>query len=237
MKKTIIASLLVLLTAPFALAQTESRTSVYIGAEIEKEFSKKLSAELEAQGRFCPDKSSQDFLLTPSIEFAPIKYFSLGAEYRLEMEHEDGAESQWSGRFGAFAKAKYSLENFKMEARLKYCNYSEDYLEDGNLQYLRTKFQLAYKIKPLKLTPYASYEIFYNLTRDPRKVDKDRYTVGVKDKVSKHHTIGFEYQLEEKFNRVSRKGNPKNDINNNIFSFYYRYTLPRKKNESQKTKD
>ena len=110
--RTALALLLLLtftLTTTSASAQeTESRSHLYLGAGIEKEFSKKLSAELDFQGRFGLTKTYQDFLITPKIEYSPLKFVAVGAEYRATLSHEDGEDSEWSGRFGTWVKAKWS---------------------------------------------------------------------------------------------------------------------------------
>lgn len=233
MKKNIIFLPLFLSFLTAKSQDLEKRVSIYLNAGIEKEITEKFSTGLEIEGRFCKSQSEQDLLLKPYIEFSPVKYFSLGAEYRWDLNHQEGSQSSWSGRLGLYAKAKYGFHGFKAEARFKYCNYSEDYgywnVDDKvydqskKLNYLRPKFQLSYKIKPLKLTPYVSYEWFYNTARG--LVDKDRWTFGLKKKINKIHTLGFEYKFEEKFNRLSKKGNVKDDINNNIFAFSYKYSF------------
>ena len=226
----IAAALLVLAVVnTTAAAQTESRSYIYLGAGLEKEFSKKLTAELDLQGRFCHAKETQEFLITPKIEYEPIKFFSVGTEYRAKLSHEKGEDSEWTGRFGAWMKAKWSPSILKLEARIKYCNYTEDAADrDGNYsneQYFRTKFLAGVKIKSLKLTPYISYEWFYEFNRN--LVDKDRLTVGVKKKLNKRNALTFEYMFEERFNR----GKTKKDINNHIFSLSYQYTFPYKKHK------
>jgi len=234
MRKLTAMALLALCTigAQNAEAQNaENRSLIYLGAGIEKEFTKQLSASLDVESRFCSAKNTQDILVTPSIEYAPIKYLAFGVEYRAGYEHQKDKESTWSGRFGAMAKASISPSILKFEVREKYCNYSEDYEDEGNLQYLRTKFEASAKIKAIKLTPYISYEFFYNISRS--LVDKDRYTVGLKKKLNKRNTIGVEYMLEEKFNR----GKNKIDINKHIFALNYKYSIPApKKKDKEKLK-
>ena len=212
-----------------ATAQTESRSLIYLGAGLEKEFSKKLTAELDLQARFCHAKETQEFLVTPKIEYEPISFVSFGAEYRTTLSHEKGEDSEWTGRFGTWMKAKWSPSILKLEARIKYCNYTDDAQDrDGNYankQYFRTKFLAGVKIKSIKLTPYISYEWFYELNRN--LVDKDRLIIGAKKKLNKRNSLALEYMFEEKFNR----GKTKKDINNHIFSLTYQYTFPYKKHK------
>jgi hypothetical protein len=210
-----------------ASAQTESRSLIYLGAGIEKEFSKKFTAEIDMQSRFCHAKESQEFLITPKIEYSPVKFVAFGTEYRAKLSHEKGESSEWSGRFGAWLKAKWSPSILKLEARIKYCNYTDDVQDrDGNYaseKYFRTKLLAGVKIKSIKLTPYISYEWFYEFNRS--LVDKDRLTVGLKKKLNKRNALTFEYMFEERFNR----GKTKKNINNHIFAFTYQYTFPYKK--------
>lgn len=212
-------------------AQTDSRSLVYLGAGIEKEITKKLSAELELEGRFCKAKGTQELLITPKIEYKPVKFIAIGAEYRANLSHENGESSEWGGRFGSWLKGKWSPSILNLEARIKYCNYTEDVADrDGNYanrQYFRTKFLAGVKIKSIKLTPYISYEWFYELNRG--LVDKDRLTIGLKKKFNKRNAIVFEYMFEEKFNR----GKNKKDINKNIFAMSYQYTFPFKNKEKE----
>lgn len=211
-------------------AQTDNRMLWHIGAGIEKQLPWNISAGLETELRLCPEKNTQNILITPQIEYSPAKFLSLGLEYRGEMEHQKDEDSQWTGRLGAHIKAKAQPGNLRLETRLKYCNYSEDWDDGSHLQYLRTRLQVGYRIKPLKLTPYVSYEWFYNLSRE--LVDKDRYTVGAKKKFSKHHSMYLEYMLEEKFNR----GIHKMDINKHIIAVGYQYTTPAKNKKSDPDK-
>ena len=77
-----------------ASAQTESRSLIYLGAGIEKEFSKKFTAEIDMQSRFCHAKESQEFLITPKIEYSPVKFVAFGTEYRAKLSHEKGERQQ-----------------------------------------------------------------------------------------------------------------------------------------------
>ncbi len=242
MKKALILMVATMMTVTAAKAQdTENRLSLYLGAGIEKELNDKFSAGIDLQGRFCGDPKSQEFLIRPSVEFSPVKYFSIGAEYRWDMEHDaEEKTTDWQGRLGLSAKGKVSINHFKLEARVKYCNYSGDYAywdtdksvsDTAKLNYLRFKIQAGYKIKPLKMTPYISYELFDNLTRG--KIDRLRYTVGVKKKLG-NSTLSFEYMLYQKFSRYTvKKGNRKDDINGNIFALSYKYTIPYKPKETE----
>ena len=226
MNKVFLTALL-FLTVFSVNAQTETRTSFYLNAGVEKEFLPVLSAGFDVEGRFCGDPKTQDLLLKPSVEYSPVKFFAVGAEYRFNLNKEDGEDSKWIGRLGLSAKLKYNFKGFRPEFRIKYCNYNEDYIvnsKEETKQYLRPKFQLGYRIKPLKLTPYVSYEWFYNIPR--QLVDRDRWTIGIKKKFSKVHTVAFEYRFYEKFNRVNNKGTKvKNDISENIFMLSYKYSL------------
>ncbi|MBQ3655882.1 MAG: DUF2490 domain-containing protein [Bacteroidales bacterium] len=232
MKKTLLIILSVL-TISTADAQTEKRTSLYLNAGVEKEFLPYLSGGVSVEGRFC-DNKTKDLMLKPYVEFSPVKFFSFAAEYRFDFKKEDGEPSETIGRLGLTAKLKYKFNGFRPEVSLKYYNYNEDYIvnsQEETKQYLKPKFQLGYRIKPWKLTPYVSYEWYYNF---PRKlVDKDRWIFGAKKKFS-NHTFTFEYRLYEKFNRVNNKGTKvKNDITDNIFLFGYKYTFPYKSKKSE----
>ena len=210
-------------------AQTEHRTALYLNAGVEKEFLPYLSGGLSVEGRYC-DTKTKDLMIKPYLEFEPVKFFSFGVDYRLDFNKVKDEESRRIGRIGLMLKLKYKFSGFTPEFSLKYYNYNEDYIVNSNpetKQYLKPKFQLSYKIKPWKLTPYVSYEWFYNFPR--QLVDRDRWIFGVKKKFSKVHTFTFEYRFYEKFNRVNDKGTKvKNDIAENIFMIGYKYVFPYK---------
>jgi hypothetical protein len=225
MKKILLIWLIVSAFVP-SDAQTEKRNNIYLNAAFEKDFLKTLTGGVSIEERYCGDPEKQEFLIKPYLEFSPVKYFSFGTEYRWDL-----SDGKTIGRLGLAMKLKYDLKNFRPEFRLKYCNYNGDYVvsgEEKTKQYLRSRFQLGYRIKTWKLTPYVSYEWFYNF---PRKlVDIDRWTFGVRKKFAKRHTLAFEYRFYERFNRVNDKGTKlKNDINENIFLLSYKYSLPYKK--------
>ena len=228
MKKTLLI-ILAFLTAGAVKAQTEHRTALYLNAGLEKEFLSVLSGGVSVEGRFC-DTKTKDLMLKPYLEYSPVKFFTFGVDYRLDFNKEDGEDSKRIGRLGLTAKLKYNFKGFRPEFSLRYNNYNEDYVvnsEEKTKQYLRPKFQLGYRIKSWKLTPYVSYEWFYNFPRD--LVDKDRWCFGVKKKFNKVHNFTFEYRLYEKFNRVNDKGTKvKNDIAENIFLIGYKYVFPYK---------
>ena len=207
-------------------AQTESRSYIYLGAGVTKSFlDKKLDVGFETEGRFRTGEDQKEWLLTPKVSYQPIKYFSVGLQYRFNLEH-DGTEdpqNEWVNRLSADLKGKLPAGNFKFEFRFRYCNYNEDFekgkLNYGRKEYLRYRFEAAYKIKPIKLTPYVSYEWFQNLALGD--VDRDRWIFGLKQKINKHNKIGFEYMFQENFNNPNKI----KDINKNIFAFSYSYNF------------
>lgn len=220
----ITAFLLVILFFATSLnAQTEHRYTINPVFSIEKEILPVLTTGADVEANYCNAANSKDFSIKPFIQYSPINYLVLGAEYRVKYEVEDG-ESAWQGRLGLAAKGKYAFGNLKLDCRLKYTLYTDDYDEDTKDQYFRTRFQAQYKIKPIKLTPYVSYEWFYNIPRS--LVDRDRWTFGVEKKLSKRSSLGFEYQLEEHFNRTNAKRTKlKNDIAEHVFSIAYTFEL------------
>ena len=206
-----------------AAAQTEHRYTINPAVSVDKEFTETITAGVEAEANFCNATSSKDFAIKPFIEYQPLKFLTLAAEYRFKYEDEAG-ETAWQRRLGLSVKGKYGFEHFKFDCRLKYTLYNEDYDDDSKRQYFRTRFGAQYKIKPIKLTPYVNYEWFYNIPRG--LVDRDRWTFGVKKKLNKQSTIGVEYQLDEHFNRVNAKRTKyKNDIAEHVFCFYYEYSF------------
>mgnify|MGYP002621690300 CR=1 FL=1 len=207
-------------------SQSESRKYIHLGASVTKSFlDKKLEAGLETEGRFRTGEDQKQWLITPKISYEPIKYFSVGLQYRFNLEH-DGSEdpqNEWVNRLSADLKGKLPAGNFKFEFRFRYCNYNEDFekgsVNYGRKEYLRYRFEVDYKIKPIKLTPYISYEWFQNLAL--KDVDRDRWTFGLKQKLNKHNKIGFEYMFQENFNNPNKI----KDIYKHIFAFSYSYNF------------
>ena len=186
---------------------------------IEKEFLPELLVGADAEANYCNAANSKDVSIKPFIEYAPINHLIIAADYRVKYEVEDG-ESAWQGRLGVSTTGEYNFNNLLLDCRLKYTLYTDDYDEDTKDQNFRTRFQVQYGINSIGLTPYVSYEWFYNIPR--RLVDRDRWSLGIDKKISNRSSIGFEYQLEKYFNNEDPLVN---DIAEHVFSIAYTFEL------------
>ena len=127
MKQTIktTAFLLVILFFATSLnAQTEHRYTINPVFSIEKEILPVLTTGADVEANYCNAANSNDFSIKPFIQYSPINYLVLGAEYRVKYEVVDG-ESAWQGRLGLAAKGKYAFGNLKLDCRLKYTLYTD----------------------------------------------------------------------------------------------------------------
>ena len=200
-------------------AQTKNLFTLNPVFTIEKEFSPELLVGADSEANYCNAANSKDVSIKPFIEYAPINHLIVAADYRVKYEVEDG-ESAWQGRLGVSTTGEYNFNNLLLDCRLKYTLYTDDYDEDTKDQNFRTRFQAQYEINSIELTPYVSYEWFYNIPR--RLVDRDRWTLGIDKKISHRSYIGFEYQLEKNFNNEDPL---ETDIAEHVFSIAYTFEL------------
>ena len=190
---------------------SEYRASV----SVEKQLFKSLKIVVSPSFRTLKNFSTKEYLIDGGISFKPIKYIDFGALYRFDMVSADGKDATYKHRYFFSTQLRYSLFRLDAMARAMFTNDGDAgiFSEDRN-NYMRYRLKLKYNIKSFKLTPFISAEYFYQL--NDREFNKSRYTIGGEYKISKSHSVVFEYSWQDYL---------KKDKTLNIFSLGYNFNF------------
>ena len=154
------------------------------------------------------------------ISYKPIDYFKIGAgyhfidKYKLKHETKKGniVDEYWSPRHRAYADVTgiLPIENFELSLRERY-QYTyrsetsakkwdsdgdpknDEIIDAKHDHILRTRVQAQYSIKPIKLSPYFSIEVYNDLI-ESFNIDKVRLLVGMEYSLKKHHVFDLFYR-------------------------------------------
>jgi hypothetical protein len=95
--------------------------------------------------------------------------------------------------FDATGKTDYL--RFDGSLRLRFTN---DY-DAGDIPwetfYFRPRVKVKYNIRKVKIDPYVSYELFYNIKNN--NFFKGRFDIGLNRDFGKYHEIGLYYRLQD----------------------------------------
>ncbi|WP_321343607.1 DUF2490 domain-containing protein [uncultured Draconibacterium sp.] len=206
--------LILLLSISFIGFQAFSQHT-WFDAEFSTEIVNNLELSVAPELRFKEEFELNEYFLQTALEYQFNKYFSLAAGYRYGYNINGDDEHQSFGRFHLDAKTNVKWNNLQPKFRLRFTNADDFSDENENVNYLRYKFELEYKIKKLDLEPYVLAEWYHDL--DAKEISKSRYESGVMYKLNKHHKIGAYYRLNHYLN---------SDKNNrNIIGISYKFKL------------
>ena len=188
----------------------------YFETDISKEIFKNFEISLSPQVRFKEGFELKEYFFDAGVQYKFNKYFSLGTSYRLGTNITKTDDKEYFGRFAIDAGTGIKWKNFEPKFRLRYTNLNDDFAsnESENLNYLRYKFEIEYRIKKLNLNPYIYTELFQNLSES--NLDGTRYEGGLFYKINKHHKIGAYYRLNYKSG---------NNEHLNVFGLTYKLKL------------
>nr|WP_319264885.1 DUF2490 domain-containing protein [uncultured Draconibacterium sp.] len=206
--------LILLLSISFIGFQAFSQRT-WFDAEFSTEIVNNLELSVAPELRFKEEFELNEYFLQTALEYQFNKYFSLAAGYRYGYNINGDDEHQSFGRFNLDAKTNVKWNNLQPKFRLRFTNADDFSDENENVNYLRYKFELEYKIKKLDLEPYVLAEWYHDL--DLKEISKSRYESGMMYKINKHHKIGVYYRLNHYLN---------SDKNNrNIVGLSYKFKL------------
>jgi hypothetical protein len=107
---------------------------------------------------------------------------------------------------------KYKHEKFRFGLRTKYQTKSANSYEN-NPAFWRNKFAVRYKVKDL--TPFISYEFFYQFNEE-NIINRTRLSFGGKYSMNKSNAIKLFYIYENRFNTTQLKHNHIYGVSYNI---------------------
>ncbi len=157
-----------------------------------KDFEFSIIPEIRLQDNFTVD----EYIFEGKLGYEAFKFLDLSASYRYNTNVKDkGNEISNSFVFDATGKTDY--KRFDGSLRLRFTN---DY-DSGDIPwetfYFRPRAKLKYNIKKVKIDPYLSYELFYNIKN--QELYKGRFDIGISRDLTKHQEIGIYYRNQDYF--------------------------------------
>lgn len=152
---------------------------------------------------------NQEFRLDENFSHVDKFFTELGAEYEFikslsgsfnyrfarENDYEDYGY-ELNHRFDFGIKFKHKIEDWRFSNRIKYQTKTATPYEN-NPAYIRNKLMISYKTD--KLSPYVSYEFFYQFN-DERVINRTRISLGSKFDISDKSSLKCFYTFENRFN-------------------------------------
>lgn len=190
----IIALTVLLITATTTFAQ-EVVNEMQYRTELGLSYSpfKKIKFSFNPEIRFDDTFSADKYVFEGGIEYKPVKFLELEANYRYYINPRDTKETEYFNRYAVSATGKKEFGRFKTALRLRYSNDADDEITDE--KFLRYKLSTAYNIPKCKLTPSVAVETFQSLG-DESGLYKMRYSAGVDYKLFKKNYIGLRYKFD-----------------------------------------
>lgn len=185
-------SLLVCLCLPYyvvAQGSAEFRTGTSVRCDLGKRWKVSLATEL----RFNDQPAFRSFLVVPEVGFSINKKWSLEAAYR----HVEMTNTQ-KHRFIGVVKWSDDYKPWRLTAaaRLRFDREWEP--SEWGKRLLRPRFELAYNIKKIPVSPFVFTELFYGFIPSESVWQRYRFGSGLSWSVNKQHRIEaiFWYEKE-----------------------------------------
>jgi hypothetical protein len=187
---------LILICATFLSANAKTKK---FGTWVELEFSKVFLKDFEFS--FVPEIRLQDdftvdeYMFDGVLSYEPWKFLKLSAAYRINTNVKK-KEDETKHRLTFDVRGKEKVGRLEASLRIRYTNYT-DQMDDAPGKFIRPRIKLEYDIKGNKIRPFASYELFRNIT--DKDFQKARFSVGFTRKMGDLHRIGLYYRLQDYF--------------------------------------
>jgi len=196
MKKNykIVALTALMITASSTFAQ-EVVNKMQYRTELAYRYSpfKKLKFSFNPEIRFDKTFSADKYVFEGGIEYKPLKFLELEANYRYLVNPRDTKETEYFNRYAFSVTGKKEFGRFETALRLKYSNDADDEITDE--KFLRYKLSTAYNIPKCKLTPSVGVQAFQSLG-EGSGLYKMRYSAGFDYKLFKKNYIGVSYKFD-----------------------------------------
>lgn len=163
----------------------------YFRANVSGKIYKGLSFFLEQDIRPREDfKEMQWFFSTAELNYKCNKYLVAGAGYMCMIRYKDS--DQLRNRYYLYATGRYPLGPFTFSIRERFQSTFRAKATHPS-DYLRSMFNISYKIQKTGFTPFTYVEIFNN-TRNSLKTDKIRLSTGMNYKLNTKNSLQLFYR-------------------------------------------
>ena len=187
--------LFLLICAIFSAQAKTKEFGTWIELEFSKEFLKDFEFSIVPEIRLQDDFTVDEYMFDGVLSYEPWKFLKFSAAYRINTNVKK-KEDETTHRLAFDVQGKKDVGRFEASLRARYTNYT-DQLDDVPGKFIRPRIKLEYDIKGNKLRPFASYELFRNITE--KDFQKARFDVGFTRKIGKIHRVGMYYRLQDYF--------------------------------------
>lgn len=229
MKKKLFLCILVAAGSSMAFAEGPA---LWSSISAEKKITKQWSAAAEVEYRSLPGFDGTDRVsIGLSADYQILPYVKVDAGYIFMNCHSEERwtakknfiPAYWYFRHRTFVSAtgkmKFGMFTISLRERWQYTYRPEksvpkfeadgetpkadEVVKGKGINVLRSRLLVEYNIKPIKLSPYASIELYHS----GKGLDKTRYTVGIQYKITKKHSVEAYYRYQDHSDEDEMDGN------------------------------
>lgn len=171
------------------------RFGTWIELEFSKVFLKDFELSFVPEIRLQDDFTVDEYMFDGVLSYEPWKFLKLSAAYRINTNVKK-KEDETLHRVAFDIQGYKDIGRFEASLRTRFTNYT-DQLDDTPGNVIRPRIKLEYDIKGNKIRPFASYELFHNITE--KDIQKARFNVGFTRKLGNMHRVGVYYRLQDYF--------------------------------------
>lgn len=181
---------------------------VRIGAQVEKEISKKLSFCIDYEHRFDHNLTTFDkAFVEGSLSYNLNKAFKIGGLWRYMYDMDEKRQFSTGHRVAGYVRYKKEIGDFdlKVKTMLQY-GFDDLSAQNSGKEKLinRNSIGIDYNWFGTKFTPFAEYEFFYFINHpNGGIINQSRLKAGSSYRLSKASEISVFYMFENEFNTAS----------------------------------
>lgn len=171
------------------------RFGTWVELEFSKEFLNDFEFSIVPEIRLQDDFTVDEYMFDGVLSYKPAKFLKLSAAYRINTNVKK-KEDETLHRVAFDIQGYKDISRFEASLRARFTNYT-DQLDDVPGNVIRPRIKLEYDIKGNKIRPFASYELFHNITE--KDFQKARFSAGFTRKLGDMHRVGIYYRLQDYF--------------------------------------
>ena len=200
---------------------------LWTGIKINYDITTKLGFSFEEEVRLFDNFSKLDkYYSELGLSFEVNEFIEIGAYYRFASIKNPDVNYSHYHRFHSEIILNSDLKRYNFSFRSRFqTKYTDPYVSDNGKiprDYLRNKISVSYNIRKSPITPFACYEIFYQLNNQYGNViDKSWFTLGMKYRFKNRDRISVFYRLSQEYNVAD-------PLNLNIIGIGYSTKINRK---------
>ncbi len=136
-----------------------------------------------------------EYMVQGKLSYDVFSFLAFSGTYRIGAEVKNKGNVSYS-RFPFDAQASKDINRFELSLCGRYTNISEAGDENSS-KYFRPRVKLENRTKTKRISPFTSYELFHNLTKN--ELHKSRFDVGFTRRFGDLHRVRLYYRLHSYF--------------------------------------